>query len=111
MQRVDIRLGHRDFFCPITGQTIVSLGRSNPSPATQFIYVHDDRVFEFCQDDLQSHFAHALAMAERPGTLQTVFELFLEEVDQAGLVVFSIMTLGSTLDIGIDMNYVAENSH
>jgi hypothetical protein len=53
MQTIDLELDHPDFFCPVTGQQVLSEDACTPSPATAYIYVQEENVFEFVREDLQ----------------------------------------------------------
>lgn len=54
MQTIEIALDDANLFCPATGQRILSEEECKPSPATLFVYVEEENVFEFVRDDLKA---------------------------------------------------------
>lgn len=53
MKSVEVDLEDAKLFCPATGQQILSEEACKPSPATLFIYVEDENVFEFVRPELK----------------------------------------------------------
>lgn len=54
MQTIDIALDDANLFCPATGRQILSEEKCEASPATLFVYVEEENVFEFVRDDLKA---------------------------------------------------------
>ena len=86
MQQITLSLDHGNFFCPITGQNILSSENCEVSPATSFIYLDEIGEFAHISDDL----------AEVQDSLdddsdESELDQFLAAVkDTKNLVVFSI---------------------
>jgi hypothetical protein len=115
MQELRLELSHLDFFCPVTGQRILSYESYAASPATVFTYLDElgdfedvipefRTLFDEVQDDIDDHGA--------------AFEGFKNRVENDSIVCFSITTRGmscgpasSTVRIGINMDYVAAESN
>ncbi len=53
MQAVEIRLLQPNFFCPVTGRQILGEEACTPSPATVFVYIQDENLFDFVREDLK----------------------------------------------------------
>jgi hypothetical protein len=108
MQQITLKLDHGNFYCPITGQNILSSENCEASPATIFIYLDEIGDFAHTSDDL----------AEVQDSLdddsdESELDQFLAAIkDTKNLVVFSITVnngpFSNAVHVGIDMNYCKE---
>ena len=111
MQLIELDLGHSNFFCPATGQQIVSEDFFEPSPATRGVW--NDEMTEEPQnlsdemEDLWNAYVDGIDEDENWIELPD----FLRGVDQPNWVTFAITTSGlacgpvsSTVWIVIDMD-------
>lgn len=110
MQSVELDLSHHNFFCPITGQAILSDEHFEPSEATLFAFLDDVGDFVFIRSDLETK-CQQLEKDDDTTIDQFLCEL-LESVDSANLVCYSITTRGiacgpvsSTIRIAVDMDH------
>ena len=53
MQTIELDLEEPDFFCPATGQRILGEEACTPSPATVYVYIQEENVFDFVRPDLR----------------------------------------------------------
>jgi hypothetical protein len=115
MKQIELDLDHVNFYCPVTGEQIVSSELCTPSPATAFIYL--DEIGDFVE--ISEEFAEInekIIEKENEDEDFFHFETFMKAIKKIkNLIVFSITTRGmacgpvsSTVHIGIDMNYCNE---
>ena len=112
MQLVKLDLNHDNFFCPVTGQTILRAEEAfRASPATVFCYVDEVSDFETISDEAKANF-EKLEIDEDEDSTEEIFEKFASTYSDNNVVCFIITTSGmscgpasSTVRIGIQMNY------
>jgi hypothetical protein len=115
MKKIDLDLDHVNFYCPVTGEQIISSELCTPSPATAFIYL--DEIGDFVEiSDEFTEINEKVIEKENEEEEFFHFESFMKAIKKIkNLIVFSITTRGmacgpasSTVHIGIDMNYCTD---
>lgn len=116
MQTISLVLDHDNFYCPVTGEMILSDDFFEPSPATLFVYL--DEVGEFQEIDSALSLIWEQIQAETEGEDfdGDPFEMFCQRIEDDSIVNFEITTYGiacgpvsSTVRIAINMNYCEED--
>jgi hypothetical protein len=109
MQELQLNLVHQNFYCPVTGDSILSDDRYQPSSATVFTYL--DEVGDF--QDLAPEFEPLVDELCVLDDDHSLFERFKKRLNDDKIVCFSITTRGMAggmehlrIRIGINMNYV-----
>ena len=108
MPKITLNLDHGNFFCPVTGQNILSSENCEASPATAFIFLDETQKFAHISDHLND-FQNVL----NDGTAVSGWGKFLASIkDNKNLVVFSITACdgpsSDAVHVGIDMNFCEE---
>ena len=108
MQQIILSLDHINFFCPITGQNILSSENCEASPATTFIYLDEISDFAHTSDDL----SEVLESLDDDSDESELDQFLAAIKDTKNLVVFSITVnngpFSNAVHVGIDMNYCEE---
>ena len=108
MQQITLKLDHGNFYCPITGQNILSSENCEASPATTCIYLDEIGDFAHTSDDLSE-----VQESLDDDSDESELDQFLAAInDTKNLVVFSITVnngpFSNAVHVGIDMNYCEE---
>lgn len=108
MQQITLKLDHGNFYCPISGQNILSSENCEASPATSFIYLDEIGDFAHTSDDLAE-----VQESLDDDSDESELDPFLAAIkDTKNLVVFSITVnngpFSNAVHVGIDMNFCEE---
>jgi hypothetical protein len=116
MQRIELELDHHNFFCPVTGEQIMSEEDFTPSPALKICYIDD--LFVYVSDDLRPLLtSKGIDVNEDPLYVDwDDFKAIQDELTSNEFVMFEITNHGiacgpvsNTSYFCIDMNFVPEN--
>lgn len=109
------------FYCPMTGNIIVSQHMSEESDAVEFVLLLNGFDFMTIKTEYEELYELCRVEAEEDGDLlrTTAYERFLNKLsDRENLVIFSITSYGiacgpvyATLDICVNMAYKKGNKH
>ena len=108
MQQIPLKLDHGNFYCPISGQNILSSENCEASPATSFIYLDEIGDFAHTSDDLAE-----VQESLDDDSDESELDQFLAAIkDTKHLVVFSITVnngpFSNAVHVGINMDYYKE---
>lgn len=108
MQELQLNLDHQNFYCPVTGDAILSEDRYQPSAATVFTYVDEIGDFQDLSPELES-IVDELSLGDSDASL---FERLRQRLKDEHLVCFNLAIRGmgygsevARVRIGINMNY------
>jgi hypothetical protein len=113
MQIIELELEHDVFYCPMTGEQIVSENEYiGPSAATEFIITDAADEFEYATDEFKQIYDDARNKLEFP-SMDEVFQAIIDSGKAStDILCFAITTscgpMSMTVYFGIDMNYYAK---
>lgn len=108
MQQISLKLDHGNFFCPVTGQQILSPETMEASPATAFIFLDATSQLVHTSDylsEFQNHMDNGTAFSKGSQFHEAIKRI-------TNLVVFAVTVnngdFSPAVRVGIDMNFCEE---
>ena len=104
MQRIPLAMSHDNFFCPVTGEQILSEDDGTPSSATVFIWANILGDFAFVNEEFRELYEN---FKENPDNEDADwFTDFLDKTERQDVVVFEITSHGLTCGPASDTSYI-----
>lgn len=112
MQKITLELNSINFYCPATGQQVMSIDDFNPSPALLFSYLEGNMTLDNTTDEIENLFNTCLNEADSLDKYSNFDHAFKKLIDEKfahekNYILFSIYSDRDVFHMAFDMNYAA----